>query len=166
MRRSLWTGWLFALLAFLGACDYFAQRELQPGVSTVDDVRRLMGKPVMIWEENDGSQVFEYSRGPEGSETWMVEIGSDGRYRGMADARAAAQLERVRAGMSRDDLRRLLGKPDEEQRFPARDETVWTWRVKTSTGSGTEMFHVHLSAEGRVLRTSRTPDPKLINSGG
>ncbi len=166
MRRSLWTGWLCALLAMLGACDYFAQRELQPGVSTADDVRRLMGKPVMIWEENDGSQVLEYSRGPEGSETWMVDIGPDGRYRGMQDARSSAQLERVRAGMSRDDLRRLLGKPDQEQSFPARNETVWTWRVKTIAGSSTEMFHAHLGPDGRVLRTSRTPDPNLINAGG
>lgn len=166
MRRSLWIGWLCALLAFAGGCDYFAQKELQPGVSTVDDVRHLMGKPVTIWEENDGSQVLEYSRGPEGSETWMVEIGADGRYRGMSDARSAAQLERVRAGMSRDDLRRLLGKPDEEERFPARHETVWTWRVKTAAGTDTEMFHAHLSPEGQVLRTSRTPDPKRINAGG
>jgi len=166
MKRSLFTGWLCALLAFVGGCDYFAQRELQPGVSTTDDVRRLMGKPVMIWEEEDGSQVLEYSRGPEGSETWMVQIGPDGLYRGMTDARAAARLEQVRAGMSRDDLRRLLGKPDEEERFAARNETVWTWRVKTSTGASTEMFHAHLSPEGRVLRTSRTPDPSLINAGG
>lgn len=166
MRRSLWTGWLCALLAFLGGCDYFAQRELQPGVSTVDDVRRLMGKPGMIWEEDDGSQVLEYSRGPEGSETWMVEVGPDGLFRGMTDARAAVRLGRVQAGMSRDDLRRLLGKPDEETLLAARNETVWTWRVKTATGSITEMFHAHLSPEGRVLRTSRTPDPRLINAGG
>lgn len=165
MKRRGFTGWLCALPVFLGGCDYFAQRELQPGVSSADDVRRLMGRPGMIWEENDGSQVLEYSRGPEGSETWMVEIGPDGLYRGMTDARAEARLGQVRAGMSRDDLRRLLGKPDEEERFPALDETVWTWRVKAGIGVDTEMFHAHLSPEGRVLRTTRSPDPRLLQGG-
>lgn len=166
MKRSVWTGWFCALLAMLGACDFVAQRELQPGESTIDDVRRLMGKPAMIWEEEDGRQIHEYPRGPEGSETWMVEIGADGRFRGMKDALAPGNLGRVQAGMSRDDLRRLLGKPGEEQPFPLRDEIVWTWRVKSDSGVTTEMFHVHLGSDGRVLRTSRTPDPRLINAAG
>lgn len=166
MKRWHWRGWICALLAMLGACDYFAQRELEPGTSTVDDVRRLMGKPAMIWEENDGRQVLEYPRGPEGSETWMVQIDAGGRFQGMTDALAQANLGRVQAGMTRDDVRRLLGRPGEEQAFPARSEIVWTWRVKASAGSITEMFHVHMGNDGRVLRTSRTPDPKLINAGG
>jgi hypothetical protein len=30
--------------------------------------------------------------------------------------------------MSRDDVRRLLGKPGEISMFSARDEEVWSWR--------------------------------------
>ncbi|MCL4184723.1 MAG: hypothetical protein KJ011_14880 [Burkholderiaceae bacterium] len=165
MKRSILTGWLCSLLALFGACDFVAQRELRPGESTVEDVRKLMGKPETIWEEADGRQVYEYVRGPEGTETWMVEIGADGRYRGMTNALAAENLARVRAGMSRDDLRRLLGKPGSEASFPARSELVWTWRVRGEMTTS-EMFHAHLGPDGRVTRTSRTPDPRLINASG
>ncbi len=163
MKRSILTGWLCSMLALVGACDLIAQRELQPGQSTVEDVRKLMGKPGMIWEEGDGSQVLEYARGPEGWETWMVEIGPDGRYRGMKNALEAANLARVTPGMSRDDLRRLLGRPGTEEPLPARGEVVWTWRVKGEVVE-TEMFHAHLGRDGRVTRTSRSPDPRLVVS--
>ncbi len=164
MKRSILTGWLCSLLALMGACDFIAQRDLRPGQSTVEEVRKLMGKPGTIWEERDGSQVFEYARGPEGSETWMVEIGPDGVYRGMENALAPGNLARVRAGMSRDDLRRMLGKPGSEESFPALGEVVWTWRVKGDVVA-TEMFHAHLDAQGRVVRTSRSPDPNLLEGG-
>jgi hypothetical protein len=94
-----------------------------------------------------------------------VEIGADGRYRGMANALAAANLARVQPGMSRDDLRRLLGKPGDVAAFPARNEVVWTWRVRGEMTTS-EMFHAHLGPDGRVMRTSRTPDPRLINASG
>ena len=164
MKRSILTGWLCSMLALVGACDLIAQRELRPGQSTVEDVRKLMGQPGMIWEENDGSQVFEYARGPEGFETWMVQIGPDGIYRGMKNALVPENLARVQPGMTRDDLRRLLGKPGSEESFPAKGEIVWTWRVKGDV-SATEMFHAHLDADGRVLRTSRSPDPNLLKGG-
>jgi len=37
-------------------------------------------------------------------------------------------FDRVRSGMSRDDVRRLLGAPAEVMVFDARSEEVWTWR--------------------------------------
>lgn len=163
MKRPVLAGWLCSLLATLGACDFVAQHELEPGRSTVQDVRKLMGKPGTIWEEDGGRQVLEYARGPEGSETWMVEIDANGRFQGMKDALALANLARVQPGMNRDDLRRLLGKPGSEETFPALGETVWSWRVRGSV-EATEMFHAHLGPDGRVLRTSRTPDPALVKS--
>ena len=65
---------LLSLLASLGACDWFAQKELRVGESTVDDVRRLMGGPDTIREQADGSVIYEYPRGPEGTQTWIVSI--------------------------------------------------------------------------------------------
>lgn len=162
MKRSILTGWLCSLLALFGACDLIAQRELRPGESTVEDVRKLMGKPETIWEEADGRQVYEYVRGPEGTDTWMVEIGADGRYRGMTNALAADNLARVRPGMSRDDVRRLLGKPGSETPFPARDEVVWSWRVQGEMTTSV-MFNVHMGPDGRVTQTSRTLDPQRFD---
>lgn len=105
------------MLLRLVACDWIAQRELKPGVSTVDDVRKLMGKPEMVWEEKDGSQTLEFVRAPAGTETWMVEIAPDGKYRGMKNALTLENLAQVRPGMTSDDVRRLLGKPSERTQF-------------------------------------------------
>ena len=156
-------GWICALAGALGACDFFAQKELIPGESTVDDVRRLMGGPDTIRERDDGSKLYEYPRGPEGTQTWMVEIGPDGRYRGMSDALAEANLARVRPGMSRDEVRRLLGRPGSTGRQPGFDGTVMTWKVQAGPGV-TEMFHVELGPDGRVAKVDRSPDPQTINT--
>lgn len=154
-------GWKARLLggllaaASLAGCDYVAQKELQPGVSTAEDVRRMMGKPEMIWEEEDGSQVLEYVRGPAGNETYMVGIDPQGRYLGMKNVLVQETFDRVRPGMSRDDVRRLLGKPGEIERYALKQEVVWSWRF-TGPYNRPDMFNVHFDPEGRVRTTSVT----------
>jgi hypothetical protein len=163
MNRWLKLGWICAVAATLAGCDYIAEKELRVGESTVDDVRRMMGGPDTIREREDGSKVYEYPRGPEGAQTWMVEIGPDGRYQGMSDALSEANLARVRPGMSRDEVRRLLGRPGETGRQAGVSGTVLTWRVQAGPGV-TEMFHVQLGPDGRVAKVDRSPDPRTINT--
>ncbi|HWS73719.1 MAG TPA: hypothetical protein VN324_01140 [Quisquiliibacterium sp.] len=156
-RKGRLLGGLGLVLAgALGACDYVAQKELQPGVSTTDDVRRLMGKPEMIWEEEDGTQVLEYVRGPAGRETYMVEIDAQGRFRSMKNVLVRETFGKVGPGMARDDVRRLLGKPTETARFPLGQEEVWSWRF-AGDHAGADMFNVHFGLDGRVRTTSVTP---------
>ena len=52
--RMLLATWCFAMA--LAGCDQVAQTVVKVGESTADDVRRLMGKPDMIWAENDGRE--------------------------------------------------------------------------------------------------------------
>lgn len=139
----------------LGGCDHVAQKELRPGVSTVEDVRRLMGKPEMIWEEDSGSQVLEFVRGPAGTETYMVEIDAEGRYLGMKNVLVQETFDRVRPGMVRDDVRRMLGKPGEIGRLPLKQEEVWSWRF-AGDYNRPDMFNVHFGPDGRVRTTSVT----------
>jgi hypothetical protein len=152
-----------ALAVSLAACDYIAGKELQVGESTVDDVRRLMGGPDTIREQADGGVIYEYPRGPEGAQTWIVTIDAQGVYRGMYDALSAENLAKVQPGMSRDEVRRLLGRPGETGRQPGMEGTVMTWRVQVGPGV-TEMFHVQLGPDGRVVKTDRSPDPRTINT--
>ena len=131
------TGRLVAALIMvmtMFGCDYFAQKDLRPGESTADDVRRRMGKPETVWEEAGGAQVLEYVRGPQGHQTWMVEIGPDGRYRGMRNVLANEHFVKVQPGMSRDDVRRLLGKPTETAFFKLKKEEVWSWKHAAGQG--------------------------------
>ncbi len=165
MRRLLISLVGMAMLTWLFGCDWFAQKTLKPGESTVADVRKIMGRPEMIWEEADGSQVLEYPRAPAGHETYMVDIGADGRYRGMRNVLVKESFDRVQPGMSRDDLRRLLGKPTEMARFARRQEDVWSWRFRTDDGRSM-FFNAHLAPDGRVRASSVTADPQTVNTSG
>ncbi len=148
--------------AGLAACDYVAEKRLVAGRHTEADVRKLMGKPEMIWEDERGARVLEYPRGPEGTQTYMVQIAPDGHYQGMANALTEANFEKVRPGMSRDDVRRLLGKPTEIVRFDLKREEVWAWKYVGDHGQP-HFFDVHFDVgDSRVKSVNRTLDPKVI----
>jgi hypothetical protein len=163
MERRVFFGVACSMLAALGACDWVAGKELRVGESTAEDVRRLMGTPATIREKDDGSKIYEYPRGPEGTQTWMVEIGPDDRYRGRTDALAPGNLAKVRTGMTRDEVQALLGTPGENGPLPGKPGIAWTWRVQVGPGV-TEMFHVLFGADGRVSEVDRSPDPRTVNT--
>ena len=60
---------------------------------------------------------------------------------------------RVREGMSRDQVRRLLGQPAHELFFALKQETVWDWKT-IAVANTPAYFNVHFGADGRVVRTS------------
>lgn len=152
LRR--WAG-LLLLASLLGGCDFIAKRELKPGQSSREEVVQYMGKPEMVWEDNDGSQQMEYVRGPMGDTTWMVDIGPDGKYRGMRNVLTEPFFAQVRVGMARDDVRRILGKPGQVQEFRLKNEVVWSWRYR-GDGASARLFHVHFGPDARVVAVSTT----------
>ena len=147
-----------ALLGFAG-CDYFAEKKLVPGVHTEADVRNFMGKPEMIREEPDGSKRLEYPRAPMGAETYFVYIGKDGKFLRMEKAMSEANFAKVKPGMSRDDVRDILGKPTEVLPLKLKKEEVWSWRYEGDVKK--MMFNAYFDdASGKVLRVSRDMDWK------
>lgn len=160
--RRLAIGSTFALSAMLlsglAGCDYVAQKELKVGQSSKEDVIVMMGKPEMIWEEKDGSFKYEYPRGPVGTETFMVDISPDGKYLGMNNVLTEANFARIKAGMTRDDVRRLLGKPTETAKFPLKQEETWTWKFK-GTPTPVRRFHVNMDFLGVIKTTDQSDDP-------
>jgi outer membrane protein assembly factor BamE (lipoprotein component of BamABCDE complex) len=148
----------------LAACDFIAEKKLKVGESTIEDVRKLMGKPEMIWEEKDGSQTHEYARSPEGHQTYMVMIGADGKYKGMKNILVNDEFQKVRPGMTRDDIRRLLGKPTEIVTFKLKSEEVWSWRHMNEQHKS-EMFNVHFDLDGKAKTTSKSMDPRTQATG-
>jgi outer membrane protein assembly factor BamE (lipoprotein component of BamABCDE complex) len=152
------------MLSALFGCDYLAQRDLKPGESTVEDVRKLLGRPEMIWEEKDGSQTLEFVRAPAGTATYMVDIGPDGKYRGMRNVLQQDTFDKVRPGMSTDEVRRLLGKPSETVVFKLKQEDVWSWRHNDATHQP-KMFNVHFSLDGKVRNTSVSDVQQNSNKG-
>ncbi|MFK7962707.1 MAG: outer membrane protein assembly factor BamE [Burkholderiaceae bacterium] len=153
---------LFVLL-MLSGCDYYASKTLKPGVSTESDVRALMGRPELIWAENDGTRVLEYPRAPAGHETYMVTIGPDGKFVSMENMLTEARFEQVKAGMNRDQVRRMLGKPSEIEFFTLSRQEVWSFKHIGSMADS-DMFNVHFDMSGIVQKLSVTRDPQYDNA--
>ena len=153
--RWIWSlGAAFGLLA-LTACDPQRIAELEEDVSTEVDVRDRFGEPENIWQEADGSRTFEYNRQPAGHQNYMITIGPNGKMTALRQVVAPHMFDQVRAGMSEQEVRRMLGKPAKRTQYERKQETDWDWRyVDPPT---TEMlFTVTFGPDGRVLRTGRS----------
>jgi outer membrane protein assembly factor BamE (lipoprotein component of BamABCDE complex) len=118
---------LLALAAQLAGCATFSA--VSSGMPA-QQVQAKLGTPETVRKNADGSEVWEYPGGPLGRQTYVVTLGSDQAVREVHQVLSDEYFSRVRAGMSRDEVRRLLGKPGEIMVFGARDEEVWSWRYQ------------------------------------
>src|SRR5437773_10953489 len=66
----------FLLIPALFAAGCASFSAINPGTSA-RQVETLVGAPANVWKNADGSEVWEYPRGPLGVETYMVTLGSD-----------------------------------------------------------------------------------------
>lgn len=156
--RAMFSG----LLAGVGiyACDAVSLKELKPGVSTGFEVRERMGQPAMEWDNADGTLTWEFPRGPEGVVTYMIVIGPDNVLREIRQVLTEENFARVEKGLTREQVRRLIGKPARTTTFPLSNEEVWDWKYRGEGRPNTrEFFHVHFDPGGKVIRTSRTAEP-------
>lgn len=144
--------------------DSLLFKDVRIGESTEVEVRNSAGKPEIVWEDADGAKRLEYPRSPQGGKTWMVDIGADGRVTSIQQVLTAETFARVRPGMTKDDIRRLLGKPTQVNIYRLKQEEVWGWRWWESS---TEMafFNVHFNTDGVVVTTSRNDAPERIGGG-
>lgn len=141
-----------------GQGEGYGLEKLTKGVSSEMDVRNAMGEPEIVWEEDNGVRTLEYPKGPEGHKTFMVNLDAQGIYQTYTQVLTEQNFAAITVGMSRDEVRRKLGKPRGIAKFALKNEEVWDWRYLT--GSNTErFFNVHFDAEsGKVTQTSAS-DP-------
>jgi len=145
-----------SLVLAVAGCAHLGVGGFAPGVTTESEVRAKLGAPGMNWSEPDGGKVLEYSGQPNGTFCHMIAIGPDGKVREIRQVFNEATYARVVPGLARDEVRRLLGRPEEIVRFHLRpDEEVWTWRIDETTEK-LEYFNAYFGTDGRVLRTDRT----------
>lgn len=136
--------------------DVLLLKGLTPGVSTLDDVRRQMGKPETERLFDDGSRRLEYPRGPQGLNTYMVDIAPNGRLAAITQVLTAENFAKIRIGMSEDEVRQRLGKPGQIAAFRLKQETVWSWKWLEGGVTQEAFFNVHFGPDGRVVTTSRS----------
>lgn len=125
MPRTLLSLFFAALAASLWSCT--AVSPVTGGMDAMQ-VQARMGKPETVRKNSDGSETWEYPGGPLGRQTYMVTMGSDHAVKEVHQVLSEEYFSRVRPGMSREEVRALIGRPGEVIVFPARDEEVWSWR--------------------------------------
>ena len=145
---------LASIIGFYG-CDAAYLADLKPGSSTAQEVRERLGAPTAEWPNSDGSVTWEYPRGPEGTRCWMLTLNDRGVLQKIEQALTEENFARIEKGWSAEQVRRLLGKPASEVKFPLKPEVVWEWRIDPTAPDNRAYFHVHFSPDGVVSSTSR-----------
>jgi hypothetical protein len=140
---------LSALAASLAACANLAA--VTSGMPA-QQVQAKLGAPETVRKNADGSEVWEYPGGPLGRQTYMVTVGSDRAVQEVHQVLNEEYFSKVHAGMSRDEVRRLLGKHGEIMVFGARDEEVWTWRYQQQNPM---FFNVLFDRTAGTVRTTQ-----------
>jgi outer membrane protein assembly factor BamE (lipoprotein component of BamABCDE complex) len=163
MLKRILAGLLSGLMTVsLPACDGINLNKLKPGVSTLDDVRAIMGPPTMEWTDADGTQTWEYARTPNGIVNYMIDFDRGKILLEVRQVLSEANFARVSPGMTREEVRRLLGRPAHEEYFALKKEFVWDWKTRTEGGYH-YFFDVYFDESGHVTRTGQHTLP---TSGG
>jgi hypothetical protein len=152
-------GCAFALLAgvlLLAGCDQRRIARLEEGVATEADVRREFGEPAAVFAEPDGARTFEYPRQPEGQVNYFITIGADGKMSALRQVLKPTSFDKVRPGMDKSAVRRVLGRPARMQRYANRHEEIWDWRW--ADGQEGKLFSVTFDDDGKVLASASTLD--------
>lgn len=155
-------------LLLLAGCANYGGSGLRPGVDGREDIVRVMGAPAMEWTDPDGARQLAYPRGPMGAHTYMAFIGPDGRLLRVENALTMAFFARVRAGMTMEEVLRVLGPPVPSWTayFKARDELVWEWRY-CDDWSELARFNVLFDGSSkRVRSTLSLTESQLGKCGG
>lgn len=142
--------------ALLPACDVVNLPEIKPGITTAAEVRSRMGNPGFEFSNPDGSVTWEYTRQPSGTTCYMITIGGDQIVQKLEQVLTEANFGRIRDGMSRDEIRRLLGAPASKVVFDNLGEEVWEWRVEGVPPTEETYFSVHFDLRsGGVGKTAK-----------
>lgn len=166
--RRVWAGaaWL-AVLTLAGglvACDGRNADKLVEDVSTEADVKRLFGDPRTVTIAADGTRTLDYPRQPEGVANYVMVIGPDGKLKSLRQLLNADNFAKVRPGMDRDTVGKMLGPHARERRFDLKRETLVEWRFQEA--QQIKFFGVTFDEAGKVIGTDTQLDPRQTQTGG
>jgi outer membrane protein assembly factor BamE (lipoprotein component of BamABCDE complex) len=145
----------------LAGCASYGPGALQPGASA-DEVRAKMGAPTGTWRDGAGD-VLEYARGPEGVDTYLVQLDGAGRVSEIRQVLNEKYFSRIEIGKStEDDVRHLIGRPGNKGALRQGEE--W-WDYRYFNGMMKMRLYVTFDGNHRVRELFRTQDPTEIGPG-
>ena len=136
--------------AFLEGCASYGGSSLVMNQSTEAEVRATMGPPAVVFETGSGGKRLVYPRGPLGVETFMADVGPDGRVVSIRNALNDETFFQIRPGMTKDEVLRLIGPPGETMAFPRNNTHAWDYRFVDTWGYRS-IFSVTFNAQDIVV---------------
>jgi hypothetical protein len=143
---------LLLCAAIAAGCASFSA--IDPGASA-QQVEKLVGAPASVWKNADGSEVWEYPQGPLGVETYMVTLGPDRAVRELRQVLSDETISKLHVGMSRDEVRRLLGRPRDIGFSSLNDEEIWSWRYREWGVRNMELYVQFDRSTGALKKVTR-----------
>ncbi|MBU6260839.1 MAG: hypothetical protein KGO01_20675, partial [Burkholderiales bacterium] len=115
------------------------------------------GAPTARYELPGGGHRLEYATGPYGRETWMIDIGADGRVQRARQVLGEAEFLRVQShpGIPAAELLRWIGSPGERRGARGGGQT-WSWRYPTHDCL---WFQASIDAAGVMTSAAYAIDP-------
>ena len=146
MRSPAFLGIAFAL----SACAAYDGYSLRAGTSTESEVRGVMGAPALEFTGDDGAKRLVYPRGPLGTQTFMASLGRDGVLREVRPVLKDDTFNRIRPGLTRQDILQMIGPPGDTMHFARSDTTAWDYRYIDTWGY-LAIFSVTFDGKGIVV---------------
>ena len=143
-RLSLWK-LLILVPPLFAACSVLAPQGGAPGMSRVDLIAQ-MGQPERV-RNLDGGSLLEFPGGPFGKQTWFVYLEASGNVIRSEQVLTEKNFNRIEAGMTRDEVRNLLGRPGEVQILGRSRGVVWSYRYENKLCN---WFQVEISQQQQV----------------
>ena len=129
-----------------------------------EEILSSRGTPTRIWDNPDGTRTLEYSTQPSGYTCWMYTVDFDGVILSQFDALSTEGLARIKKGMNKDEVQRLLGQHRSIQSFPNSGEEVWDWNIRNEYPDlVATRFNVHF-VDDVVVRTERSYEYPQYNT--
>jgi len=151
------TNWISAALtaitaAILPACDIIVLPEIKPGITTGVEVRAKMGNPGFEFRNEDGTVTWEYTRQPAGVHCYMITLGADQVVQKLEQVLNDSNYAKAREGMTRDQIRRLLGKPANKMVFDNLREEVWEWHIEGTPHNEETYLNIFFDTSSGLLK--------------
>jgi outer membrane protein assembly factor BamE (lipoprotein component of BamABCDE complex) len=134
----------------LSGCASYSGSSLRPGASNEGEVRGVMGAPALEFTGEDGSRRLVYPRGPLGTQTFVARLGQDGVLQEMKQVLGDDTFNRIRPGLTEQEILHMIGPPGETMHFARTDTTAWDYRYTDSWGY-VAVFSVTFDNKGVVV---------------
>jgi hypothetical protein len=137
---------------------------LQPGLATLADVEKSMGRPAEVHKAANGETTLWYPH-PVAKTSYAARIAPDGRLIAVEQRITEKNIAMIQLNRStRAEVRELLGPPWLINQYPRMEREIWTYPVYNRPQH--KELYVQFSPDGVVRESWLVIDPDEIKNSG